>query len=134
MRWSRRSGSIRRVWPRRRRRVPESVHGRLCVQRSWHKRGCGPYFGREGLHDLGRKVMEITGATFQEEVEDVLVNDRHAVVLARHRFTRDGVAREYWTAHEYNVENGKLARCFEQPRDPAAFDSAWEGSAAGVTA
>ncbi len=69
--------------------------------------------------------MSITGGTFNEEVEDVLANDRYAVVLARHRFTRDGAAREYRTAHVYEISQRKLMRCFEQPRDPEAFDDAW---------
>lgn len=85
----------------------------------------GVYTGRQGLHDLAAKAMAITGGTFHEEVEDVLANNQHAVVLARHRFTRGGVQREYRTAHVYEVRDGKLARCFEQPRDAAVFDEAW---------
>lgn len=85
----------------------------------------GAYAGRAGLYELGGKVMTITGGSFLEDIEDVLTNDRHAVVLARHRFTRDGEPRDYLTAHVYDVVNGKLGRCFEQPRDPIAFDAAW---------
>jgi ketosteroid isomerase-like protein len=55
------------------------------------------------------KAMEVTGGRFREEVEDVLANDQHAGVLARHRFTRDGQSRDYKTAHVYNVRDGKLA-------------------------
>ena len=94
----------------------------------------GSYVGREGLHELARKVMGISGGTFQEEVEDVLSNDRHAVVLARHRLVREGIPREYRTAHVYEIAEGKLAACFEQPRDPTGFDEAWgpsEGAAQG---
>lgn len=69
--------------------------------------------------------MEITGGTFREEVEDVLANDRHAVVIAQHQFTRGGTAKEYRTAHVYEVQDGKLARCYEQPRDSARFHDAW---------
>ena len=85
----------------------------------------GTYVGRDGLYALAGKAMGITDGTFNEEVEDVLANDTHAVVLARHRFTRDGGVREYRTAHVYEISNGKLVRCFEQPRDPAGFDDAW---------
>jgi len=85
----------------------------------------GHYVGREGLYDLAAKAMSVTSGTFQEEVEDVLANDSHAVVLARHRFSRDGTSRDYRTAHVYEIREGKLATCFEQPRDPAAFDDAW---------
>jgi hypothetical protein len=85
----------------------------------------GSYRGKEGIHQLAGKAMEITGDTFDEVVEDVLANDHHAVVLALHRFTRDGRPKEYRTAHVYNVRDGKLTECFEQPRDQASFDEAW---------
>ena len=85
----------------------------------------GAYVAKAGLHELGGKVMAITRGTFIEDVEDVLANDQHAVVLARHRFTRDGISRDYLTAHVYDLVNGKLARCFEQPRELIAFDEAW---------
>jgi ketosteroid isomerase-like protein len=85
----------------------------------------GSHVGRAGMYELGGKVMEITNGSFVEDVEDVLANERHAVVLARHRFTRAGSANDYLTAHVYDVIDGKLARCFEQPRDPEAFEDAW---------
>jgi ketosteroid isomerase-like protein len=85
----------------------------------------GSWQGKEGLYELARKVMELTGGSFQEEVEDVLANDRHAVVLARHQFTRDGQSRHYRTAHVYEIRDGKLATCWEQPQDPIVFDDAW---------
>lgn len=88
----------------------------------------GTFTGRQGLYDLATKAMSITDGTFQEEVEDVLANDTHAVVLARHRFTRGGSGKDYRTAHVYDIRDGKLAQCFEQPRDPAAFDDAWGAS------
>ena len=69
--------------------------------------------------------MAISGGTFHEEVEDVLANDKHAVVLARHRFQRSGASKDYHTAHLYEVRDGQLARCFEQPRDSAIFHDAW---------
>ena len=85
----------------------------------------GIWVGKQGLHDLASKAMALSDGTFQEEVEDVLANDRNAVVLARHRFMRDRSSKDYRTAHVYEVRNGQLARCFEQPRDSAAFHDAW---------
>jgi len=55
----------------------------------------------------------------------VLANDHHAVVLARHRFTRAAQPKEYRTAHVYQIRGGKLAECWEHPRDQAVFDDAW---------
>jgi ketosteroid isomerase-like protein len=88
----------------------------------------GIWVGKQGVHDLADKAMALSAGTFHEEVEDVLANDRHAVVLARHRFTRDRSLKDYRTAHVYEVRNGLLASCFEQPRDSAAFHDAWGSS------
>ena len=85
----------------------------------------GTFRGAQGLHELARKAVEGTAGTFREDVEDVLVNDQHAVVLARHHFTRGGTQRDYRTAHVYTVRDGKLAECWEQPRDPDSFEQAW---------
>jgi ketosteroid isomerase-like protein len=85
----------------------------------------GTYHGKQGLYELAQKAMAATSGTFQEDVEDVLANDRHGIVLARHRFTRDGQQQEYRTVHVYEIRDGKLAACWEHPRDQAAFDAAW---------
>ena len=77
------------------------------------------------MYDLAKKAMEGTGGSFREDVEDVFANDQHAVVLARHHFTSGGHHREYRTARVYAVRDGKLAECWEQPRDLDAFDEAW---------
>lgn len=86
------------------------------------------YIGKQGLYDLTGKAMEITGGTFQEIVEDILANDKHAVVLASHEFTRGGDLCHYRTAHVYDIEQGKLSRCYEQPRDAVSFHRAWGSS------
>jgi ketosteroid isomerase-like protein len=88
----------------------------------------GTWVGKQGMYELAGKAMAETAGTFREEVEDVLANDRHAVVLALHRFSRNGTAKEYRTAHVYEVREGKLAACFEQPRDSAVFHDAWGSS------
>ena len=85
----------------------------------------GTYRGKEGLYDPSGRAMAATSSTFQEDVEDVLANDEHGIVLARHRFTRDGQQQEYRTVHVYEIRDGKLAACWEHPRDQAAFDTAW---------
>jgi ketosteroid isomerase-like protein len=54
----------------------------------------GTYRGKQGLHELAQKAVATTSGTFQEDVEDVLANDQHCIVLARHRFTRSGQQQE----------------------------------------
>jgi hypothetical protein len=39
--------------------------------------------------------------------------------------TRDGQQQEYRTVHVYEIRDGKLAACWEHPRDQSAFDAAW---------
>jgi ketosteroid isomerase-like protein len=68
----------------------------------------GMYIGRAGLYALADKAMTITAGTFREDVEDILANDEHAVVLARHRFRRGVNLKEYRTAHLYTIREGKL--------------------------
>jgi len=93
------------------------IPGRGAIGGAWH--------GKEGLHELARMAMSVTAGSFMEEVEDVLANDRHAVVLARHQFTREGQSKDYRTAHVYDLRDGKLAHCWEQPQDLSIFDEAW---------
>ncbi len=85
----------------------------------------GSYKGRDEFLRLIGKVMELSGGAFQEEVHDVLANEEHGVVLAFHRFEREGKPKEYRTAHVYHIRDGKLAECWEQPQDPTVFDDAW---------
>ena len=54
----------------------------------------GSWRGKEGLYELARIAMEVTGGTFREEVGDVLANDHHAVVLARHNSCPDAQSNE----------------------------------------
>jgi ketosteroid isomerase-like protein len=85
----------------------------------------GRYQGKARFLELVEGVMRISGGAFEEKVVDVLANDVHGVVLAEHRFTREGKPKEYRTAHVYNIRAGKLQECWEQPEDPIAFDDAW---------
>lgn len=90
----------------------------------------GRYVGRAEFLGMVGKVMGGSAGSFQEEVHDVLANDTHGLVLAVHRFTRDGIQREYNTAHLYHIQAGKLMECWELPESQAQLDEAW-GSASG---
>lgn len=43
-----------------------NVPGRGAIPGSWH--------GKKGLYALARQVMQVSGGSFREEVEDVLAN------------------------------------------------------------
>ena len=106
------------------------AYWRLCTDDfAFHGPGQNQVAGTHSGHDqffaMVGKVMELTGGQFEEIVEDVLANDEHGVVLVRHRFPRSGQPKEYRSAHVYNIRDGKLIECWEQPRDQAVFDDAW---------
>jgi uncharacterized protein len=92
-------------------------------------RGCsaiaGDYEGKDGLARLARRREALAGGTFRQEVQDVLANDEHGVVLATCHLERDGRKRAYRTAHVYRIRGGRLAEGREQPEDQRAFDGAW---------
>ena len=88
-------------------------------------RVAGSYQGKEQFMRMIGTVMELSGGAFEETVHDVLANDEHGVVLAVHRFSRDGSPKEYRTAHVYHIREGKFAECWEHPQDPVAFEDAW---------
>lgn len=85
----------------------------------------GDYRGKEGLMQLVQTVGAVAGASFREDVHDVVVNDTHAVVLAHHSLENGGQRHEYDTVHVYHLRDGKLAEAWECPADPVAFDAAW---------
>lgn len=85
----------------------------------------GSFKGRDRFLQMLGTVMRLSGGAFEETVHDVLANDAHGVVLAVHRLSRDGAPKQYRTAHIYNIRDGRLVECWEQPQDPAAFADAW---------
>jgi uncharacterized protein len=87
-----------------------NIPGRGAIAGSWR--------GKAGMWELARKAMEVTGGSFREEVDDVLANDHHAVVLARHQFTRDGAIKR--------IRNRARLRNSRRPAGPVL------GTAAGL--
>jgi ketosteroid isomerase-like protein len=85
----------------------------------------GTYAGHDAFYGLIGTLMQLTGGQFEESVEDVLANDAHGAVLVRHRFTRAGEPKDYQSVHIYEIRDGRLAGCWEHPRDAAVFDDAW---------
>lgn len=107
----------------------EAVLSRCADEIVFHIPGrsklAGTYRKQEFGPGLIRTVMELTGGTFQETVDDVLANDRHGVVLATHRLQRDGRSLEYQTAHLWRFENGRLVEWWEYPQDLHQIDQVW---------
>lgn len=84
-----------------------------------------------GKHDrtqfakLFIKMRELSAGTFQSEVHDMLVSDRHALVLATHRLSRGGAAMEYRSVQVWRFENGSPIAGYEYLRDHEQFEQVW---------
>jgi ketosteroid isomerase-like protein len=84
-----------------------------------------------GKHDraqfagLMAKMKELSGGTFQSEIHDMLVSDRHAMVLATHKLTRGGAALEYRSVQVWRFENGLPIAGYEYLRDHDQFQQIW---------
>jgi len=85
-----------------------------------------------GKHDratfarLFEFMKEKSGGTFQSEVHDILVSDRHGMVLSTHKLTLAGKALEYRSVHVWRFENGKPIAGYEYLRDQYQFDQIWK--------
>ena len=87
-----------------------------------------------GKHDRGAfgrlhgKQKELTGGTFASEIHDVLVSDRHGMVLSTHRLSHAGVPLEYRSVHVWRFEEGMPIAGYEYLRDHYQFDRIWGSS------
>jgi ketosteroid isomerase-like protein len=85
-----------------------------------------------GKHDqaqfaaLHSKMKKLSDGTFQTEIHDMLVSDRHGMVLATHRLTRNGQAHEYRSVQVWRFENGLPIAGYEYLRDHYQFDQIWK--------
>ena len=84
-----------------------------------------------GKHDraqfagLMARMKELSGGTFQSEIHDMLVSDRHALVLATHRLSRGGASLEYRSVQVWRFENGLPIAGYEYLRDHEQFQQIW---------
>ena len=84
-----------------------------------------------GKHDrsqftaLMSKMKELSAGTLNSEIHDMLVSERHGMVLATHKLMRDGKALEYRSVHVWRFENGLPIAGYEYLRDQSQFDEIW---------
>jgi hypothetical protein len=62
-----------------------------------HNAVAGTYAGHDAFFGMIGKVMQLSG----------------------------GQRKDDQSAHVYNIRDGRLAECWEQPRDQISFDDAW---------
>ena len=84
-----------------------------------------------GKHDrtqfasLITKMKELSGGTFQSEIHDMLVSDRHALILATHKLNRGGAPLEYRSVQVWRFEDGSPIAGYEYLRDHEQFQQIW---------
>ncbi|MGH3536800.1 MAG: nuclear transport factor 2 family protein [Pseudonocardiaceae bacterium] len=70
----------------------------------------GTYKGKDEVLGLFGKMMELSGGTFQVEVQDILANDKHGVALTIKRGQRASKTLESRSVHVWDIRDGKCTR------------------------
>ncbi len=82
-------------------------------------------FTKEQFPEWIMGVLSATGGTFREHVLDVFANDDHGVLLLEHAFDREGIHRQYRTAHIVDLNDGVITSWTEPPGSLREFEEAW---------
>jgi uncharacterized protein len=69
------------------------------------------------------KMMELSGGTFQVEVQDILANGKHGVALTIKRGQRTGRTLESRSVHVWDIRDGKCTRF--RAYNEEAWDEFW---------
>ena len=95
----------------------------------WRQSGTSPVSGEHRGRDaalafLGR-LVELSGATIQVELHDLLGNDEHMVALSRETGNRQGKELNVLTAQVYHVRDGKITEAWSVMQDQRHYDDFW---------
>ncbi len=82
-------------------------------------------FSKAQFPDWIVSVLEQTGGTFKEKVLEVIANDEHGILMLHHSFVREGIPREYGTAHVVGLRDGVITSWKEWPGSMPEFEEAW---------
>lgn len=107
-----------------------SIRGAVSETATWHFPGrqgklAGSHAGHAGIFAFLARVSELTGGSFELELEDVLANDRIAVALFRGRGRRLGRELDNPTCLKIRLENGRAVEIHEFVWDLYAVDAFW---------
>lgn len=109
-----------------------AIQDALAPDATWHfpgRRGAlaGSHTGHEAILGFLGRVLALTGGTFGLEVEDVLANDRHGVVLFRgHARRPDGRALDNPTCLRIRFEDGRAIEIHEFVWDLEHIEDFWK--------
>jgi uncharacterized protein len=95
----------------------------------WHVQTTGPldgdYHGRDQVFGFFGRLAEETGGTFRLDVNDILANDEHTVVLATLSATRGGKSVEVPVANVTRNRGDQITEFWSAVYDPKAAIDFW---------
>jgi ketosteroid isomerase-like protein len=109
-----------------------AIRAAIAPDATWHfpgRRGAlaGHHAGHEAIFAFLGRVVELTGGTFELDVEDVLANDRRGVVLFRGRARRgDGRTLDNPTCLAIRFDGPRAVEIHEFVWDLRHVEAFWE--------
>lgn len=121
---------IRGLFAAFRARDVEAIRGVLAENAVWHFPGragrlAGSHTGHAGILGFLARVGELTGGTFELELEDVLANEAHAVAFFRGRARRGDRELDNPTCLKIRLEAGRALEIWEFVWDVDEVDRFW---------
>ena len=107
-----------------------AIRSALSEQAVWHFPGreghlAGTHSGHDGIFRFLARVAELTGGTFEPDLEEVLANDAYAVVFFRGRARRGDRELDNPTCLKIRLEEGLAVEIWEFVWDLEAVDRFW---------
>ena len=94
-----------------------------------HAPGNGPlsgeYQGRDAVFAYNRRIFELSGGTYENEVHDILASDQHGVILQRNRARREGRSLDVREVLVMHLREAKIVEVWEMYDDQRAYDEFW---------
>ena len=121
---------IRALFAAFRARDIEAIRSALAEDAVWHFPGtagklAGSHAGHAGIFAFLARVGELTGGTFELELEEVLANDTCAVAFFRGRARREGRELDNPTCLKIHLRDGRATEIWEFVWDLHAVDRFW---------
>jgi hypothetical protein len=121
---------IRSLFAAFRARDVATIRDALSEKAVWHFPGrsgqlAGSHSGHDGIFRFLARVGELTGGTFDLDLETVLADDTHAVAFFRGRGRRGDLALDNPTCLKIRLEDGRAAEIWEFVWDLYAVDRFW---------
>lgn len=121
---------IRELFAAFRARDIDTVRSAISEKAVWHFPGqtgklAGAHEGHAGIFSFLARVSELTGGTFELELEQVLANDDYAVAFFRGRARRQGRELDNPTCLKIRLYDGRATEVWEFVWDLYAVDGFW---------